>query len=383
MICPPKTFFPAIIAAALAMPGCNRERITVYAAPKDVPKAPADAAADPHAGHDHAATDDPHAPAGAKGPQVAWKIPAGWKETAPSSVNFASFIIEGGEGEATVNISQLPNLRGREALVVNMWREQVAQSPLSDEEAAKALVPTTVAGQDGLSFEVAGTNSGGPVRIVTAVLHRPEASWFFKLAGADAKVSAHKLEFFEFVKDSVRFVEGESPDPAAGGPVASQEIPPPNEPQPSLETASNIPPPPPAPEPENFQWTVPADWAQLAPGQMQVAKFDVPEKDGAKAQVAVSIFPSDTGGIVENVKRWRRQIGLGEADDAEIMSHVTDLDAAALPGASVVEISNEQKQILGAIVPRDGRWWFYKMSGEAPAVSAARDSFIAFAKSTP
>ena len=35
---------------------------------------------------------------------------------------------------------------------------------------------------------------------------------------------------------------------------------------------------------------------------------------------------------------------------------------------------------LGAIVPRDGQWWFVKLLGDTPAVAAAREAFAAFAK---
>ena len=39
--------------------------------------------------------------------------------------------------------------------------------------------------------------------------------------------------------------------------------------------------------------------------------------------------------------------------------------------------------MLGAIVPREGRWWFYKMMGDAPAVNAERDAFVRFIQSQP
>ena len=326
----------------LAVAACKREQIRVYIAPKEpAPENVGDQ--------------------GNVGAQIAWKLPEGWKETAPSKVSFASFAIAAKEGEATVNISQLPDLRGREMLVVNMWREQVGQPPLNEEEAGKALTPVTAAGSPAQSFEVAGMRDGKAMRIVTAMLHRPEASWFFKLAGDEAAVLAHKTEFLEFVK-TVRFVEGGEADrlPAPPAPPAS-----------AAETSS-----PPA-----FKWAVPEGWQAVAPGQMQVAKFSVPEQNGTKAEVAVSVFPSESGGTLANVNRWRQQLGLEPVEEAALKNYVTPLDAA--PDALLVDLANEQRRMLGAIVPRDGRWWFYKMMGDAPAVAAARESFVAFAKSPP
>jgi hypothetical protein len=39
--------------------------------------------------------------------------------------------------------------------------------------------------------------------------------------------------------------------------------------------------------------------------------------------------------------------------------------------------------MLGAIVPRGERWWFYKMLGDASAVAAAREDFVRFASTQP
>jgi hypothetical protein len=326
----------ALAAALLGFTGCRRETIRVYVAPKE-------------------AAAEASSPSG-KEAQIAWKLPETWRETEPSKVCFASFIIPDTNGDATVNISQLPDLKGRESLIVNMWREQVGQSPLTDEEAAKALTPRTVAGAPGQSFEVSGSRDGKPTRIVTVMLHRPEASWFFKLSGNEPAVLAHKAEFLAFAS-AIRFIEGDGPPPATTA-NATEE---PAEPQ--------------------FKWAVPEGWTTLQPGQMQVAKFAVPEKDGAKAEVFVSVFPSDTGGTLANVNRWRKQLGLDEVDEAGLKACVQPLDAT--PGAILVELINEKRQLIGAMIPRDGRWWFYKMMGDAPAVAAAKDGFIRFVQTAP
>jgi hypothetical protein len=129
----------------------------------------------------------------------------------------------------------------------------------------------------------------------------------------------------------------------------------------------------------------PEGWQTLTPGQMQVAKFGV-VKDGAKAEVSVSVFPSDTGGNLANVNRWRRQLGLGEVDEAGLAECVTPLEGATIdgaPGAVVADLTNENRRLVGAIVPRDGKWWFYKMMGDTAAVEAERESFLHFVKSQP
>jgi hypothetical protein len=331
----------AVVAAAV-LGGCKKPQIQVYVAPRD-PERKA-----------------PSAPVADALPELTWTLPAGWKQTAPGQMSLASFAA--GES-ATVNITPLPNLKGREEAVVNMWREQVGLGPLPQEELEKVLQPAEIAGEQGQAFEINGTSlDGKPSRTITGILHRDSKSWFFKLSGEDTAVAAQKAAFFEFLK-SIRIV-----DPAAAAQASNPSEP--SAPQSTNEDRAF-----------SFKWEVPQRWQKLPAGQMQVAKFAVAGEGEAKAEVSVSVFPSDTGGTLANVNRWRRQLGLGEVDEHGLQSCITGLDVA--PGAVLVNLSNEQKHLLGAIVPRSGKWWFYKMMGDAAAVAAAREDFVKFASANP
>ena len=46
-------------------------------------------------------------------------------------------------------------------------------------------------------------------------------------------------------------------------------------------------------------------------------------------------------------------------------------------------MTNNNKRLVGAIVPRGGRYWFYKLLGDAEAVAPERDAFVALAKAAP
>jgi hypothetical protein len=249
-------------------------------------------------------------------------------------------------------------MEGREADLVNMWRG-VFKMPTLDEKAAKeSLKDQPIAGGDGKIFDLtspAGEGDAAGTRIVTAVLHRDGVSWFFKLQGPPEAVAAQYTAFTQFLA-SAKFEAAAAP---------AKNPPAPATPAPALEHAA--------------PGKIPEGWTSVAPGQMQAAKFTVPEKDGAKAEVTVSIFPSDTGGTVANVRRWRGQIGLPDADDATILASAKPLEGAPA-GAMVVELVNADRALTGAIVPREGSWYFYKLMGGAPAVAAARDSFMVFAR---
>ena len=346
----PASTIAVFCTLAMGVSSCKKPHVRVYLAPKETAAAPLVATA-PDA--------EEKAPPKTR-PKLGYTLPPGWTEAPANSVSLAAFAIKDGEKEAGVNITPLPNLAGREAMVVNMWREQAGLAPIEDAELAKTLEPVEIGGKKGQMFEVLGAREGGaPLRIVTAFYHENGASWFFKLAGDEGLVTAQKPAFVAFLK-SVRVSEEAAP--AADRPS-----------EPVAPAASPT---------SEFKWKVPDGWQTLTPGNMQVGKFAVPEKDGAKGEVFVSIFPNDTGGTLANVNRWAQQLGLPAVDDAALKNVASPLDPTT-PDAVLIDLKSDARALLGAIVPRDGRWWFYKLMGDAPAVTAARESFIAFAKTQP
>jgi hypothetical protein len=244
-----------------------------------------------------------------------------------------------------------------------MWRQQLDLPPLDEPAAAASLTPVDIGGEQGKLFDVSGTREGKTLEIITAFVHRPDGSWFYKLQGGAEAVASQKAMFLDFLK-TVKV----KPGTAA-----------------TAENKPAAPAPSPEPPPPEVHLMAPEGWQEQPPGQMQVAKFSV-AKDGGKADVSVSVFPSDTGGTLANVNRWRRMMGLEDVDEAGLQECVTPLGEPHIdgaPGPVLVDLSKDSRRFLGAIVPREGRWWFYKMTGDAPVVNAEHDIFVQFVKSQP
>ena len=338
----------ALLAVAL-LAGCGREEIKTYRVAKEAPPAPSSSVMPP--GHPDTQTSKP---------QLTWILPAGWREVGPGQMSLATFAINGREGqEAQVSVTPLRGLAGKEVPIVNMWRQQVGLPELSAAEAQAQLSPVKIGGEPGKMFEIAGQPSGTnpPLRIVTAMVHRPDASWFYKLVGDPELVEAQKPAFVAFL-ESVKITE----TPATETGVTS--------------TAS-------APESvAPTKWKTPADWKSVPPGPMQSVKFAVPDQGAAKADVTISVFPNSTGGTLANVNRWRGQIGLSPVNEAELANLVAPLDEK-IPDALLVDMTNGSRQLIGAIVPRAGQWYFYKLLGDAAAAAPQKEAFITFAKAQP
>lgn len=345
-----KRALPGAIALLVVFAaGCGREDVKVYRVAKEQSPASPRQAMPPG-----------HLEINASKPQLSWTLPAGWKEAGAGQMSLATFDITAkGDKQAQVTVTPLRGLAGKEVLIVNMWRQQAGLVELSAEEVQRQLQPVEIAGEPGKMFEVTGKAEGTnpPLRIVTAMAHRADASWFYKLAGDSGLVEAQKPAFVEFLK-SIKITE------TPAGEAASAPVP--------VETGSATP----------SQWKTSADWKAVPPGPMQTAKFALPEKGAAKADVTVSIFPNSTGGILGNVNRWRNQIGLPPIGEAELVKLVTPLDEK-IPDAVLVDMTNNNRQFIGAIVPRGGQWFFYKLLGDAEAVAPQKEAFVAFAKAQP
>ncbi len=330
--------------SAIFAGGCRRAEVRTYVAPRDVEPEAATA------GRDEG--EKPAGTAAAELPKVGWVVPDGWKDLGPDkTMNVGRFTA----GDAMINVTPLASMDGQEAMLVNMWRNVLGQTALSDDETKAQLKDVAIGSEKGRMFDLSAERNGEPVRIVTAFLHRGGKTWFFKLQGTPTAVADQTKAFEAFLK-SVQFTS--DPTEASAPPTPS---------------APAVPAVPTPPVPSSEQ--APAGWTVMEPGNMQAAKFGL---EGG-AEVAVSVFPSDTGGLAANVLRWRRQLSLPEVPEAELVASARPIEGAG-DGAVVVDLENGDRGLSGAVVPRDGKWFFYKLTGPVAAVKAAREAFLNYAK---
>lgn len=138
----------------------------------------------------------------------------------------------------------------------------------------------------------------------------------------------------------------------------------------------------------NPQWTVPSGWQEGQSSAMRRATFVVKGDDGQTAEVVVSTFPGDVGGLQANVNRWRGQIGLGPLGADEVPSITADVD---IDGTKVTVVDFETETapagkthpqgMIVVTLPHEGNSWFFKMTGDAPLVGAQKQELLQFVKS--
>jgi hypothetical protein len=124
----------------------------------------------------------------------------------------------------------------------------------------------------------------------------------------------------------------------------------------------------------------PENWApaEIAGGP-RVASFQVAaEEEGADpADMAVTVFPGDVGGLLANVNRWRGEVSQGNITEAELETATERIEVGGHT-IHLVDGANEERRTLGAILPVTAETWFFKLSGPKAVVAANRDAFRAY-----
>jgi len=138
----------------------------------------------------------------------------------------------------------------------------------------------------------------------------------------------------------------------------------------------------------NPQWEAPKDWQPGPASSVRRGSWTVRSADGQSADIAVTAFPGDVGGLLANINRWRGQIGMQPVMPNEVAS-ITSNMAVNGQTATMVDFSSEQpmagktnqQRVIVVILMHDGNSWFFKMTGDAPLVAAQKDMLLQFVKS--
>jgi hypothetical protein len=127
-----------------------------------------------------------------------------------------------------------------------------------------------------------------------------------------------------------------------------------------------------------IHWTVPEGWQELAPTSVRIGNFVIPGKNGAKAEVTVTSFPGLVGTELDNVNRWRGELGLEPVEQSGVSSGAVTVDA--LEG-KLYDFTGASARTRVAMLSRRGAMWFFKMRGDAEVVQAAKPAFANFLNS--
>lgn len=160
---------------------------------------------------------------------------------------------------------------------------------------------------------------------------------------------------------------------------------------PEAEGAGPRPPPadrPPASQtPEGspaIKHEVPEGWKGIATSAFRKLAYEVVDGESRVECTVIPLGPAPgSGTLLQNVNRWRAQVGLPDIDDATLEKSTLKYQVGKDEGVLVQAIDPGEggKGVIGAIVDKGEQVWFIKMSGPSPLVTREKDNFLKFAGS--
>jgi hypothetical protein len=351
-----------MMGAVLALCGCERDdqQIKVYR----VAKAPLESTPPPDSSMMPTNASSPSTSSlTAPGASNVADVPKNWEPQPLSQMRLASFLVRGANGaSADVSFVMLGPAAGNVLDNVNRWLGQLKQAPISEEKLKSMIQPLATTRGDVAVVDLSGEPENGDAnkdgRIIGAIASDETGTAFFKMRGNAALVGAEKENFLKWVRASR---SASSSAPTTSTSTTTTAVPPTDSEKPAIK------------------WEVPAGWSTAPASAMRYASFAV-EKKGEKADVSVVTFPGDGGNDVDNINRWRQQIGLPAVGEEVLKSMIAPVHAGDLQIDSV-DMSGTNARVLAAWTRQAGRAWFFKMSGPPALVEQEKTKFTAFLQS--
>lgn len=308
-------------------------------------------------------------PAGGSSVRLAYETPEGWETGQVGGMRKAAFVVRDGERKVEITAIDLSARAGELLPNVNRWREQIKLAKITQDELNQTAQPIQVAGVDGHYVELMGSGEADKRQAILAVvaIHGGK-SWFFKLWGDPDLALREKERFQQFVK-SVRFT---TPQHAgSGAPHGGSSLP-----HGGAAPAGAV--------KSSLTYDAPDGWMPGKASRLRKASFVV-ENDGKKVEITAIDLAAGGGALLPNVNLWRRQIQLEKITQDELDQIAFPFQVAGMDGDFVELLgpddANPRQAILGVVVNRQGRTWFFKLWGDAELALREKDRFQEFVKS--
>jgi hypothetical protein len=142
---------------------------------------------------------------------------------------------------------------------------------------------------------------------------------------------------------------------------------------------------PPAPVGNPAKWVKPEGWSEQPLSEMRLGSFKVAGSNTTSADVSVTAFPGDAGGLAPNVNRWRGQLQLPPLEEDQLQQTIQRTEVQGiqtyLVDIQTPENAPKPSRILGAVLETPDRTWFVKMTGSPELIESQRQKFLDFVKS--
>jgi len=128
----------------------------------------------------------------------------------------------------------------------------------------------------------------------------------------------------------------------------------------------------------------PASWMKSSGDPLRLLSYQIVDEAHAQgAGVSLVMLGGGAGGILENINRWRAQIGLQPLDESALAGESQRL-VTRLGEATVVDMSGKPEKgdpskdgrIIAAILPLGDRTFFFKLRGNSDLAERRKQEFL-------
>ena len=286
--------------------------------------------------------------------------PPNWEAQPLSQMRQASFMVKGDKGAvADISFVSLGSAAGNVLENVNRWLGQLGQPPITEQKLGEMAQRLHTSLGDVTIVDLAGMpDNADPARdgrIIAAMVTTGDATLFFKMRGNADLTEAQKSDFIKWVEAVCDTQTQTGPPPMAVAPPNDSSAP-------------------------RIQWEAPDGWTEVPPSSMRYASFSAPGDNGSKIDISIVTFPGDGGSDVDNINRWRGQMGLAPVDANAVTSQVAPLKTGDTT-FSTTDIAGDKTRTIAAWTRRDGRVWFFKATGPNAAIEKEKPNFVKFVES--
>lgn len=299
-----------------------------------------------------------------------WTIPSDWTQVPANRMILAAYRLP---SDAVLSISSLGGGGSDEANLVRWARQLGITYEPAMLESARRSVP-------GAQLPLSRYHMASDEKAFDIGIYREEGTaWFFKLDGTPESVASSEGAFLGFLA-SIQGNSEEEPAPLMLTAQADTPVMSPGEKE--TETPAMRPLPGMAEQVAAIggaSWSRPETWKTGPANAMRKGTYLI-SGSGGDAELAISAFPGDVGGLIANVNRWRQQAGQPPLDEAGILNSIEKRDLPAGPAHLMLIEGNGRPSTLGAILPHANETWFFKMTGPLATLQEEVATFEAFLK---
>jgi len=142
-----------------------------------------------------------------------------------------------------------------------------------------------------------------------------------------------------------------------------------------------------------ISWVDPPEWKRVPPqNAMRKASYEIPPAAGDKQAAELTVFyfgPGQGGTVDQNIDRWTGQFKDLKKDAVlrtervvnDLTQHTVEVESGTFSGTSMgphapQQQAKEEQGLLGAVIEAPSGLYFFKLSGPAKTVKAAKKPFF-------